>query len=97
MREQTFFVAEDETPFQSAEECMVYESVIQHKGAIGLTAAQIKRAVEGEDLDLGEVLERLGKACEKKRLDMGLSKRSPRASAEPAPEVKQLPAPEPVS
>lgn len=93
MREQTFYVAEDGTPFERAEDCVTYESVIAHKAAIGLTAAQIKRAVEGEDLELGDALEKLGAACAKRRLEMGLSKRPRRDADAPAEEPKQLPAP----
>lgn len=85
MEQVTRFVAADGKEFDSREQCLAYEQVIEFKAAIGMTPSDIQEVLSGCQRELGDVIEKLAGRIAKKRLEMGGSKRVRKPIAEHGP------------
>ncbi|MBP6749595.1 MAG: hypothetical protein KA144_08150 [Xanthomonadaceae bacterium] len=92
---RSIYVAFDGKEFQTEDDCRSHERAQSGGRLVGLTEAQIAAALSGEDRELGDAFETIGRRVAQGRIERGELKRERRKSAQPAPAPTETSAPQP--
>lgn len=83
MRTKTVYVAFDDAEFDTAEACKAHEAAHVETRLVGLTAEQVRAAIEGEDVELSDAIEKIGNRIANRRREAGDYRRGRRTAGEP--------------